>query len=145
MISRFELRLKVGIRNRVLASELTTAANGQTYQIADCNTNNVIFSFAQMIAHHTRGGCPLRTGDLIATGTLSGPERENAGCFLEQTRGGTDPYEMVAKEPSTSNVLRAYLEDNDRVTFTAQASGAAGKVGFGSCSGTVLPAKLSSY
>lgn len=93
-----------------------------------------------MIAHHTRGGCPLRTGDLIATGTLSGPERENAGCLLEQTRGGTDPYEMVAENSSTSNITRAYLEDNDRVSFTAQAVAAGRKIGFGSCSGTILPA-----
>ncbi len=140
MTSRFELRLKVSIRSRGYGSELMVVANGQTYKVADCNTNNVIFSFAQMIAHHTRGGCPLRTGDLIATGTLSGPDRENAGCLLEQTRGGKDPYEMVAENSSTGNVLRTYLEDNDRITFTAQASGAAGNVGFGSCSGMVLPA-----
>ncbi|KAJ9602219.1 hypothetical protein H2200_013339 [Cladophialophora chaetospira] len=118
----------------------TLGANGQRYRVADCNTNNVIFSFAQMLAHHTRGGCPLRTGDLIATGTLSGPERENAGCLLEQTRGGTEPYEMIAENSATGNVRRAYLEDNDVITFTARASGRGGNVGFGSCAGKILPA-----
>ncbi|KAK5194672.1 hypothetical protein LTR92_005916 [Exophiala xenobiotica] len=120
----------------------TLGANGQRYRIADCNTNNVIFSFAQMIAHHTRGGCPLRTGDLVATGTLSGPKRENAGCLLEQTLGGTDPYEMAAENSTESNVRRAYLEDNDTVEFTAQVTGpdGIGNVGFGVCSGKVLPA-----
>jgi fumarylacetoacetase len=108
--------------------------------VADCNTNNVIFSFAQMIAHHTRGGCPLRTGDLIATGTLSGPDRENAGCLLEQTRGGTDPYEMVSEDSAVDNVRRAYLEDNDIITFTAQATSTKGNVGFGSCSGKIWSA-----
>ncbi len=95
-----------------------------------------------MIAHHTRGGCPLRTGDLIATGTLSGPKRENAGCLLEQTWGGTDPCEMVAENSAESNVRRAYLEDNDTVEFTAHVTGpyGIGNVGFGVCSGKVLPA-----
>jgi fumarylacetoacetase len=95
-----------------------------------------------MIAHHTRGGCPLRTGDLIATGTLSGPNRENAGCFLEQTWGGTKPYEMKPEDPSQGSIYRAYLEDNDTVEFFAQAKGrvGAGNVGFGCCSGIVLPA-----
>lgn len=93
-----------------------------------------------MIAHHTRGGCPLRTGDLIGTGTLSGPNRENAGCLLEQTRGGTDPYEMVAEDSATGNVCRAYLEDGDVISFTARATSNGGSVGFGACSGKVLPA-----
>lgn len=119
--------------------KLTSTANGQRYQVADCNTDNVIFSFGQMLAHHTRGGCPLRNGDLIATGTLSGPKRENAGCLLEQTWGGTQPYEMVAIG-THDNVHRAFLEDNDTIEFTAQASGGLGNVGFGACSGKVLPA-----
>lgn len=95
-----------------------------------------------MLAHHTRGGCPLRTGDLIATGTVSGPERRNAGCLMEQTRGGTDPYEMTAEDPSTTNIHRAWLEDGDTIIFTAQADpgDGTGKVGFGSCQGKVLPA-----
>ncbi|KAK5023548.1 hypothetical protein LTS07_006063 [Exophiala sideris] len=118
----------------------TLGANNQRYRVADCNTNNVIFSFAQMIAHHTRGGCPLRAGDLIATGTLSGPNRENAGCLLEQTRGGTDPYEMIAEDSAAGNVRRAYLEDNDIITFTAQAMSSRGNVGFGSCAGKILSA-----
>lgn len=95
-----------------------------------------------MIAHHTRGGCPLRTGDLIATGTLSGPNLENAGCLLEQTWGGTKPYEMMAEESSLGSVHRSYLEDNDTVEFSARVAGrdGAGSIGFGVCSGKVLPA-----
>ncbi|RVX70709.1 hypothetical protein B0A52_05359 [Exophiala mesophila] len=117
-------------------------ANSENYRIADCNTNNVIFSFAQMIAHHTCGGCPLQTGDLIGTGTLSGPSRAEAGCLLEQTLGGTSPYEMKAEDPSKGSVIRAFCEDNDTITFTAQAklTEGFGNVGFGACSGKVLPA-----
>ncbi|KAK3636497.1 hypothetical protein LTR56_014123 [Elasticomyces elasticus] len=115
-------------------------AGGQSHKIAVCNTNNVIFSFAQMIAQHTRNGCPLQTGDLMGTGTLSGPERANAGCFLEQSRNGTEPYELLAEKHGAGSVHRAFLEDNDEVTFTAQTLGSSDKVGFGSCSGIVLPA-----
>ncbi|KIX03497.1 fumarylacetoacetase [Rhinocladiella mackenziei CBS 650.93] len=114
--------------------------DSERYHVAQCNTNNVIFSFAQMIAHHTRGGCPLRTGDLIATGTLSGPTREEAGCLLEQTRGGTDPYDMVAENPRRGKLRRAFLEDGDTIEFTAQAKArdGLGNVGFGACQGKVL-------
>ncbi|KAK5686535.1 hypothetical protein LTS10_002655 [Elasticomyces elasticus] len=115
-------------------------AGGHSHKIAVCNTNNVIFSFAQMIAQHTRNGCPLQTGDLMGTGTLSGPERANAGCFLEQSRNGTEPYELLAEKHGAGSVHRAFLEDNDGVVFTAQTLGSADKVGFGSCSGIVLPA-----
>jgi len=95
-----------------------------------------------MIAHHTRGGCPLRTGDLIATGTLSGPTREEAGCFLEQTSNGTDPWKMTAENSSENSLSRAFLEDGDTIEFTAQviATDDLGNVGFGKCEGTVLPA-----
>ncbi len=112
------------------------------HRLADCNTENVIFSFAQMLAHHTRGGCPLRTGDLIATGTLSGPNRENAGCLLERTRGGKEPCELMAEDSSKGSVHRTFCEDNDIITFTAQArpTDGLGTIGFGACQGKVLRA-----
>ena len=110
--------------------------------MAECNTNNVVFSFAQMLAHHTRGGCPLRTGNLVATGTLSGPTREELGCFLEITHHGADPYDMAAMSPSKKTLSRRYLEDGDTIEFTAQVRGGdgLGPLGFGVCSGKVLPA-----
>jgi fumarylacetoacetase len=122
--------------------QLTSTANSEEYHMADCNTNNVIFSFAQMIAHHTRGGCPLQTGDLLATGTLSGPSREEAGCLLERTRGGKEPFEMKGGESTKGSVRRIFCEDNDIITFTAHAksSDGLGNVGFGACQGQVLPA-----
>ncbi|EXJ75461.1 fumarylacetoacetase [Cladophialophora psammophila CBS 110553] len=120
----------------------TLELNSEKYRVADCSTSNVIFSFAQMIAHHTSGGCPLRTGDLIATGTLSGPTREEAGCLLEQTRGGKEPFEMVAEDSSKGSVQRAFCEDNDTIIFAAHAKSndGLGNVGFGTCQGKVLPA-----
>lgn len=93
-----------------------------------------------MLAHHTRGGCPMRPGDLIATGTLSGPTREELGCLLELSHHGTNPFEMVA-ESSSKRLRRGYLEDGDLIEFSAQAKGSEtiGNVGFGVCQGKVLP------
>lgn len=95
-----------------------------------------------MIAHHTRGGCPLRPGDLLATGTLSGPTRGELGCFLESTLNGTAPYDMETKNPSKAKLARRYLEDGDTIEFTAQAQSRDGlrQVGFGVCRGQVPPA-----
>ncbi|KAK6371289.1 hypothetical protein LTS17_009020 [Exophiala oligosperma] len=125
-----------------IAIKATLEANSERYDIATCNTNNVIFSFPQMLAHHTRGGCPLQPGDLVATGTLSGPTKAESGCFFEQTRGGKEPYELKALKMGKGSVQRGFLEDNDTVEFRAQVSlgDGLGNVGFGVCGGKVLPA-----
>lgn len=83
-----------------------------------------------MIAHHTAGGCPLRTGDLMATGTLSGPSRHEVGSLLEASRNGSEPYELSAEEPEKHETTRTFLLDGDIVCFRAP--------GFGSCGGQVL-------
>lgn len=86
----------------------------------------------QMIAHHTSNGCPLVAGDLIASGTVSGPEKENRGCLLELTSKGTDPVQLSSGE------TRTFLEDGDEVTMTAycERTGFA-RIGFGWCRGVV--------
>ena len=117
--------------------------DSQRYFVAECNTKHVVFSFAQMIAHHTRGGCPLRPGDILATGTMSGPTKQEEGCFLELSRYGTDPYEMDAEAGAStkSKIRRTFLEDGDLIEFTSQvrSGNGLGNVGFGACCGQVLP------
>lgn len=93
-----------------------------------------------MLAHHSRGGCPLRPGDLIATGTLSGWGARAPGCFLEASHGGKESYELLSTNASGASIKRTFLEDGDTVEFTAQLRGREGNVGFGRCSGSVLPA-----
>ena len=66
-----------------------------------------------MVAHHTSNGCPIRPGDLIASGTISGPEKENRGCLLEMTWKGTEPIQLPNGEQ------RTFLEDGDEITLTA--------------------------
>ncbi|KAK3940755.1 putative x-pro dipeptidyl-peptidase protein [Diplogelasinospora grovesii] len=87
------------------------------------------WSFRQLIAQHTSNGCNLRTGDLLATGTISGPSEDQRGCLLEATKNGAEPVMVGSQE-------RKWLEDGDEVTLTAIAGDG---VGFGECTGIVCP------
>jgi fumarylacetoacetase len=90
---------------------------------------------AQQLAHMTVNGARLRTGDLYASGTVSGPLPDQVGSFLELTRGGTQP--VTLDDGST----RTFLEDGDTVTITATAPGPDGSVvGFGQVTGNIHPA-----
>ena len=84
----------------------------------------------------------MRTGDLIATGTLSGPTREELGCLLEITRNGKESIELSAKDVEDETVVRTFLLDGDTVEFDAKVEHKDGySVGFGTCVGTVLPSR----
>jgi fumarylacetoacetase len=89
---------------------------------------------AQMLAHLTCGGAPVRTGDLYASGTVSGPERGQLGCLLELTRGGAEPLDLP------DGTRRTFLEDGDEVVITATAPGPAGeRISFGEVRGRIIP------
>ncbi|QCX26812.1 fumarylacetoacetase [Nocardioides jishulii] len=93
------------------------------------------WSPAQMLAHTTVNGAPTRTGDVYASGTISGPEKNQRGAFIELTWGGKEPVQVNGEE-------RTFLEDGDQVTLTATAPGAnGGRIGFGECTGRILPAR----
>lgn len=90
----------------------------------------------QQLAHATVNGAPLRTGDLFASGTVSGPERDQRGCLLELTWNGQEPLEL------DDGTKRTWLEDGDTVTIRAQAPGASGsRISLGEVTGTVHPAQ----
>ena len=93
------------------------------------------WSVAQMIAHHTAGGCALQPGDLIGTGTISGPGPGEAGALIELARGGQAPVDIGGGEQ------RGFLHDGDTVILRGwcEKAGAA-RIGFGECRGTVMPA-----
>ena len=94
------------------------------------------WSPAQMLAHMTVNGASLRTGDLFASGTISGDEREQRGSFLELSWGGAEPFAL----PGTTGG-RTFLEDGDEVTLRATAPGALGnRIALGEVSGRVDPA-----
>ncbi len=93
--------------------------------------SSMYWSPAQMLAHMTVNGASLRTGDLFASGTVSGPDREQRGSFLELCWGGKEPF----------GDGRTFLEDGDTVTIRATAPGAnGGRIALGEVSGTILPA-----
>jgi fumarylacetoacetase len=89
-----------------------------------------------MLAHHTIGGCPMEVGDLIGSGTISGTEPGSLGSLLEASLGGKQTYAV------SNDIHRKFLEDGDTITIR----GWCGKddsnlVGFGSCEGTIIPAR----
>jgi fumarylacetoacetase len=122
-----DLQLEVWLEN----------AHGKT-QLSKGNYNDMYWTPAQMIAHHTSGGCNLRPGDLLGSGTVSGPTLEARGCLLELTEGGKHPVRLSNGES------RAFLEDGDTVTLRGfcERVGAV-RIGFGDCRGKVLPARAS--
>lgn len=102
-------------------------------------TSNMKYSYwtiAQMVTHHTVGGCNLQPGDLMATGTMSGPDNHEACAMIELTKGGKEPITLKSGE------TRTFLEDGDTVVIIGHctADGAA-RIGFGSSVGTLLPAR----
>lgn len=97
---------------------------------------NMYWTAAQMIAHHTAGGCNLRPGDLLGTGTISGPERGTFGSLMEISQGGADPLVLSSGE------TRSFLEDGDELVITARADApGARSIGFGECRGMVFAAR----
>jgi fumarylacetoacetase len=91
---------------------------------------------AQQVAHLTANGAALRTGDLFASGTVSGPRRNQRGSLIELSWNGQEP--LAFADGST----RTFLEDGDVVTISATAPGVSGgRVGFGEVAGQVLPAR----
>jgi fumarylacetoacetase len=94
------------------------------------------WTIAQMVAQHTVGGCDLQPGDLLGTGTISGPTPSEAGAIVELSKGGREPIPLAA-----TGEQRAFLQDGDTVILRGwcEKPGAA-RIGFGECRGTVLPA-----
>lgn len=120
-----------------LQAELQTPrmrAEGQAGAVI-CRTSyrHAYWTVSQMVAHHTVNGCNLQPGDLLGTGTLSGPTLAEAAALIERTEGGKHPL------PLPSGETRTWLEDGDAVTLRAwcEKPGAA-RIGFGDCTGTVL-------
>ena len=94
---------------------------------------NMYWTIGQMIAHHTSNGCDLRPGDLLASGTVSGPSKDERGSMLELTWRGTEPLALPTGE------TRQFLEDGDEVIMRAycEREGAV-RIGFGECRGTIV-------
>ncbi|MGI9391224.1 MAG: fumarylacetoacetase, partial [Boseongicola sp.] len=102
--------------------------------ITRTNYREMYYSAAQQLAHHTTSGCPMRVGDLLGSGTITGTTKESRGSLLELSWGGKEPLTLDSGEE------RRFLEDGDTLTLRGAAMGDGYRVGFGSCSGQILPA-----
>ncbi|MEM9552045.1 MAG: fumarylacetoacetase [Pseudomonadota bacterium] len=120
--------------------EVRMAPEGQAAtRIARTNYNEMYYSAAQQLAHHTTSGCPMNTGDLLGSGTISGATKPERGSLLELSWGGKEPLTLDTGE------IRSFIEDGDTLTLTGNARGDGYTIGFGDCVGTVLPALEDPY
>jgi fumarylacetoacetase len=104
-------------------------------RLSESNFRDAYWTLAQLVAHHSSNGCNLGAGDLLGTGTQSGPRAGQGGSLLELTQGGRQPIKLPNGES------RSFLEDGDCVTLRATcAREGAARIGFGNCSATVLGA-----
>jgi fumarylacetoacetase len=117
-----------------LEAQLQTSSMNAPHVITRTNFQNLYWSVSQQLAHHTVNGCNLEPGDLLASGTISGPTEESRGCMLELTWRGANPLKLPNGE------TRKWLEDGDRLTITGWCQGDGYRVGFGEVTGRILPA-----
>jgi fumarylacetoacetase len=117
-----------------LEARLQTSSMDASHIITRTNFQNLYWSIAQQLAHHTVNGCNLQPGDLLASGTISGATEESRGCMLELTWRGANPLKLPNSE------ARKWLEDGDELTITGWCQGDGYRVGFGEVSGRILPA-----
>lgn len=117
-----------------LEVQLQTAQMATAVSISRTNFRYLYWNMAQQLAHHTATGCNLRPGDLLASGTISGPTPDSWGSLLELAWGGTRPITLPTGE------TRTFLEDGDRLTLTGWCQGDGYRVGFGKVTGQVLAA-----
>lgn len=106
--------------------------------IAQTNYNQMYYSAAQQLAHHTSSGCAMRTGDLLGSGTISGPGKTQRGSLLELSWGGKEPF-------AVGRQTRSFVEDGDTLTLRGAAIGDGYRIGFGTCTNRVIPALPDPY
>ncbi len=117
---------------------LETESLTEPFSLCTSNYRYMYWNMNQQLAHHTVTGCPVNAGDLMASGTISGPEKHERGSMLELTWRGTEPIEL----PDGSQ--RKFFQDGDRVIIRGHCDGEGYRIGFGEASGRVLPVRSQS-
>jgi fumarylacetoacetase len=129
----FDIRLEARLQTAIMA-----AAGTAPVTLTETNYRYLYWNMLQQVTHHTSNGCPLQPGDLLASGTISGPDPGSYGSMLELAWGGTQPITLPNGE------TRTFLEDGDTLTLTGWCQGDGFRVGLGEVSGTVLAAQPNS-
>ena len=115
--------------------QVAIAADGSETVISNTNFKHMYWSMMQQLTHHTIAGCNVRVGDLMGSGTISGPEKDSRGSLLELTWNTTEPLTLEGGEQ------RGFLEDGDTLIMRGHCEQDGLRIGFGEVRGTVLPAK----
>ncbi|CAN7288216.1 fumarylacetoacetase [Trinickia sp. LjRoot230] len=118
-----------------LEVDLRAAGEQQAQTISRTNFRLMYWTMAQQLAHHTSGGCNVRVGDLMGSGTISGETSDACGSLLESTWNGQRPLHLACGQE------RTFIEDGDELILRGWCQGDGYRVGFGACAGQVLPAK----
>ena len=119
----YDIALEVGL----------TPQGGTETVIARTNYREMYYSAAQQLVHHTTSGCPMNVGDLLGSGTISGPTRDSRGSLLELSWGGKEPLAIAGG-------TRSFIEDGDTLVLRGHAQGDGYRIGFGTCAGQVIAA-----
>jgi fumarylacetoacetase len=126
----FDIKLEV-----LLATEQMRAQGHAPQRLSGSNTKDLYWTFAQMLTHHTSNGCNLRPGDLLASGTVSGPTKDSQGSLIELTARGAEPIQLSGGEE------RRFLQDGDEVILRGYCEREGfRRIGFGECRGVIMPA-----
>ena len=127
----FDINLEVYIQTEKMRDE-----NIEPFLLSRSNTKDLYWTIAQMLTHHASNGCNLQTGDLMATGTVSGEAKDARGCLLELTWRGKEPVKLPNGEE------RRFLEDGDEIIMRGFCDREGFKrIGFGECRGVILPSE----
>ncbi len=102
--------------------------------LSKTNYNRMYYSAAEQLCHHAVGGCGMNAGDLLGSGTISGPDKSEYGSLMEVSWAGREPFTLDTGE------TRTFIEDGDTLTLRGAAKGDGYQIGFGDCTGTILPA-----
>jgi fumarylacetoacetase len=121
----YDIRLEVSLQGERM---------DRPHRVCSSNFKYLYWNICQQLAHHTVNGCNLRTGDLLASGTISGPTPGSYGSLLELSWRGSKPLVFPNGEQ------RTFLQDGDRVTLTGWCQGPGFRIGFGEATGRILPA-----
>jgi fumarylacetoacetase len=124
--NNYDLQLDVGLR---------AAQMNEAVRLCRTNFKYMYWSSVQQLVHHASSGCAMNIGDLLGSGTISGPEKDQRGSLLEISWNGTESIEL------SGDTKRTFLEDGDSLSFHGWCQGDGYRVGFGEVEGTILPAE----
>jgi fumarylacetoacetase len=127
---------QAGANNFDLILDVDLRASGMNDPVSICRTNfkYMYWSSVQQLVHHASSGCAMNVGDLLGSGTISGPDKQERGSLLEISWNGTEPIELPGGEK------RTFLEDGDSLAMRGWCQGNGYRIGFGEVEGTIVPA-----